>query len=114
MTSSNKKTESPSSPKPFNFRHRALRHHAQGIFEAERVFGHVIRNSAGRTVPVRYILERHVMEDCGGVVPTVGDWLLRIEPASWMSRGYGVSDLLRQSAPERAALSMKPVRRTRS
>ena len=34
------------------FTHRALRHHAFGIFEAERVFGVTITNSAGRVVPV--------------------------------------------------------------
>lgn len=31
-----------------DFRHRALRHHSQGIFEAERLFGHVIVNSDGK------------------------------------------------------------------
>ena len=36
-------------------RHRALRHHSQGVFEAERVFGHSIVNADGATVPVRYI-----------------------------------------------------------
>jgi len=38
-----------------DFRHWALRHHAQGIFECERVFGHAIKNSAGRIIPVRWI-----------------------------------------------------------
>jgi hypothetical protein len=55
-----------------DFRHRALRHHTQGIFECERVFGHAIRNSAGRMIPVRWIGEQHVMEDCGRI-PTVQD-----------------------------------------
>ena len=69
-------------------RHRALRHHAQGVFEAERVFGLTLRNSDGAVVPVRYIAEQHIKEDCGGVVPTVADWLSRIRPEPWMSRGY--------------------------
>lgn len=73
-----------------DFRHRALRHHSQGIFEAERVFGHSITNSDGRVVPVRYILEQHVMEDCGGRIPTVSDWFRNIKPEVWMSRGYKV------------------------
>jgi hypothetical protein len=34
-------------------RHRALRHHSQGVFEAQRVFGSAIRNSAGVLIPVR-------------------------------------------------------------
>lgn len=36
-----------------DFRHRALRHHAEGIFEAERLFGVTVKNSAGKEVPVR-------------------------------------------------------------
>ena len=74
-----------------DFRHRALRHHSQGIFEAERVFGAFIVNSAGKQVPVRYIGEQHVKEDCGGMIPTVADWFRNIKPEVWMSRGYKVS-----------------------
>lgn len=70
-------------------RHRALRHHSHGIFECERVFGRYITNSDGRIVPVRYIGERHVREDCGGIIPTVSDWLSRIPMESWMNRSYG-------------------------
>lgn len=71
-----------------DFRHRALRHHSQGIFEAERVFGRTIVNSAGAEVPVRRIGEQHVKEDCGGRIPTVADWFRQIRPEPWMSRGY--------------------------
>lgn len=71
-----------------DFRHRALRHHSQGVFEAERVFGHAITNSDGRQVPVRYIAELHVKEDCGGIIPTVADWFRNIRREAWMSRGY--------------------------
>ena len=74
-----------------DFRHRALRHHAQGVFEAERVFGATVRNSAGHLVPTRYIAEQHIKEDCGGIVPSVSDWLSRIRPEAWMSRGYGLA-----------------------
>ncbi|MXX87933.1 MAG: hypothetical protein F4213_13150 [Boseongicola sp. SB0677_bin_26] len=66
--------------------HRALRHHAFGIFEAESVFGHVITNSDAREVPVRFIGEQHVREDCRRI-PTVSDWLGGIRPASWMIGG---------------------------
>jgi hypothetical protein len=68
-----------------DFRHRALRHHAQGIFECERVFGHAIKNSAGRMVPVRWIGEQHVQEDCGRI-PTIQDWFQRIRPEPWMGQ----------------------------
>jgi len=66
-----------------DFRHRALRHHAEGIFMAEKIFGSTITNSAGRVVPVRYVGEQHVNEDLGRI-PTVADWLLNIRPESWM------------------------------
>ena len=57
-----------------DFRHRALRHHAEGIFLCERIFGVAITNSDGRQVPVRYIGEQHVREDLGRI-PTAQDWL---------------------------------------
>src|SRR5438552_17354472 len=71
-----------------DFRHRALRHHSYGVFEAERVFGIAFRNSDGRDIPVRLVAEQHIKEDCGGIVPSVSDWLSRIRPETWMSRGY--------------------------
>lgn len=70
-----------------NFRHRALRHHAFGIFECEKIFGISIVNSAGKTVPVRFIAEQHVKEDCGGIIPSVQDWLRKIPAHSWMRVG---------------------------
>ncbi len=73
-----------------DFRHRALRHHALGVYECERVFGVAITNSDGRVVPVRYVAEQHIKEDCGGIVPSVSDWLSRIRPEAWMSRGYSL------------------------
>ncbi|RMG37537.1 MAG: hypothetical protein D6720_03040 [Gammaproteobacteria bacterium] len=75
-----------------HFTHRALRHHAEGIFECERVFGTTITNSDGKKVPVRYIGEQHVKEDCGGRIPNVADWLSRIRPALWMSKGYRLTE----------------------
>lgn len=69
------------------FTHRALRHHAEGIFWAEEVFGNTIMNSDGKNVPTRYIGEQHVMEDCGGRIPNLADWLSNIKAEPWMSRG---------------------------
>ena len=66
-----------------DFRHRALRHHAQGIYECERVFGHAIQTSTGRMVPVRWIGEQHVKEDCG-FIPSIQDWFGHIKPQRWM------------------------------
>jgi hypothetical protein len=66
-----------------DFRHRALRHHAEGIFLLERLFGATITNSEGRIIPVRFIGEQHVKEDLGRI-PTAQDWLEQIAPAPWM------------------------------
>ena len=66
-----------------DFRHRALRHHAEGIFLAEKLFGVAIVNSDGKRIPVRYVGEQHVREDLGRI-PTVQDWLLEIKPQRWM------------------------------
>ncbi|MGK7729240.1 MULTISPECIES: DUF6915 family protein [unclassified Marinovum] len=70
------------------FTHRALRHHTQGIFEAERVFGLTLTNAAGRVIPVRWIGEQHVREDCQGRIPSLADWLGRIQPEPWMANGH--------------------------
>jgi hypothetical protein len=71
-----------------DFRHRALRHHSEGIFEAEKLFGVSFTNSVGRLVHVRYVGEQHVKEDCGGMIPTIADWLKTIKVEPWMARGY--------------------------
>lgn len=66
-----------------DFRHRALRHHAEGIFQAERLFGVTVRNSDGEDVPVRYIGEQHVREDLGRI-PSFQDWIAELPLRSWM------------------------------
>jgi hypothetical protein len=66
-----------------DFRHRAVRHHAQGIFEAERFFGPTITNSEGKRVPTRILGEQHVREDCGRI-PSIQDWLGAIKGEKWM------------------------------
>lgn len=68
-----------------DFRHRALRHHAEGIFELEREFGTTITNSDGKVVPVRLIGEQHVQEDLG-FIPSFVDWARCIRAEPWMGR----------------------------
>jgi hypothetical protein len=68
-----------------DFRHRALRHHAEGCFAAEAVFGTTITNSAGRAVPVRLFGEQHILEDLGRI-PSFADWVRCIRPERWMAR----------------------------
>ena len=66
-----------------DFRHRALRHHSEGIFQLEQLFGSTITLSTGRILPVRLVGEQHILEDLGRI-PTVADWLGKIQPESWM------------------------------
>jgi hypothetical protein len=68
-----------------DFRHRAARHHSEGVFMLETIFGTTMTNSAGRVVPVRAIGEQHVLEDLGRI-PTLADWLRCIHPEPWMGR----------------------------
>lgn len=68
-----------------DFRHRALRHHAEGIFMAEALFGATLTNSDGRVVPVRFIGEQHVKEDLG-FIPSMEEWLKHIQGQGWMYR----------------------------
>lgn len=66
-----------------DMRHRALRHHAEGIFWCEEKFGVVIQNSDGKLVPTRAIGEQHIMEDIG-FIPTIKDYLDNMEQVNWM------------------------------
>ncbi len=66
-----------------DFRHRAARHHSEGIFICEKIFGTTIKNSDGREIPVRLIGEQHVSEDLNWI-PTLADWLRCIMPEEWM------------------------------
>src|ERR1700732_172958 len=68
-----------------DFRHGALRHHAEGIFWAEEVFGTTITNSAGKAVPVRWVGEQHVKDDLGWI-PTLQDWFKHLRTQPWMAR----------------------------
>ena len=68
-----------------DFRHRALRHHAEGCFAAEALFGTTLTNSAGREIPVRLVAEQHIIEDLGRI-PSFADWVRCIRPEPWMGR----------------------------
>jgi hypothetical protein len=64
-------------------RHRAMRHHAEGIFELEKIFGVKFTNSDGKEVYTRYVGEQHVIEDMG-FIPTAFEWLSHFDQAQWM------------------------------
>lgn len=55
--------------------HRVFRHHSEGIFECEKVFGKSFVNSDGKTVYTRYVGEQHVKEDCNNIIPSAKDWV---------------------------------------
>ena len=67
--------------------HRIFRHHSEGIFEAENVFGPTLINSDGAIVYTRYVAEQHVREDCDGYIPSAKEWVMHLKsgkPALWM------------------------------
>lgn len=71
-------------------RHRALRHHAEGIFLAETIFGVTLTLSTGKVIPVRWVGEQHVQEDLG-MIPSFADWARAIQLAPWMTRAEPLS-----------------------
>ena len=83
-------------------RHRALRHHAEGIFMLEALFGATIVNADGRIVPVRLIGEQHVREDLGSI-PSFADWARLITPQNWMLRGHRFDEPLDVSVGDAAS-----------
>lgn len=66
-----------------DFRHRALRHHSEGIALMCSIFGRTITTSSGREIPTLWIGEQHVMEDHGRI-PTAADWLRNLKAEDWM------------------------------
>lgn len=80
-----------------DFRHRALRHHTEGIYLMASIFGTTITTSTGRAIPTRWIGEQHVTEDLGRI-PAATEWLSAIEPAPWMQRSRPLSRELERTA----------------
>jgi hypothetical protein len=74
-----------------DFRHRALRHHAEGIFKLETVYGPTLTLSTGRTIPTRWVGEQHVKDDLG-FIPSFADWMRAIRPLPWMGRAGSLDD----------------------
>lgn len=66
-------------------RHRALRHHSEGIAHMIEIFGPAITTTDGKLIPTRWIGEQHVLEDQGRI-PTVADWLRCMTLEPWMGR----------------------------
>ena len=62
-----------------DFRHRALRHHAEGIFMLETLYGQTLTLSTGRVIPTRWVGEQHVQQNLG-FIPSFADWMRAIRP----------------------------------
>ena len=76
-------------------KHRMFRHHSEGIFECEKIFGVSFINSDGRTVYTRYVGEQHVKEDCFGYIPSAKEWVDHMNdktPPQWMIRTIKIED----------------------
>ena len=74
-------------------KHRLFRHHSEGIFECENIFGSSFINSDGKTVYTRYIGEQHVKEDCNGYIPTAKEWIDSLNnPKEWMLKTEKLED----------------------
>ena len=74
-------------------KHRMFRHHSEGIFECERVFGPFFVNSVGKKVMTRYVGEQHVKEDCNGYLPSAKEWITNMNnPPVWMLKTLKIED----------------------
>ena len=80
-------------------RHRALRHHAEGIFQCEEQFGVTIINSNGKEVPVRLLGEQHVREDLG-LIPSIADWFKLMPLKPWMDKPQKLSKVFANDTVE--------------
>ena len=68
-------------------RHRALRHHSEGIALMMSIFGPTLTlASTGTKIPTRWVGEQHVLEDFGWI-PTVKDFLACMTVENWMVKG---------------------------
>ena len=67
-----------------DFRHRALSHHSQGIYDAASLFGSTIKISTKALIPVRLVGEQHILEDLG-FIPIFQDWMDLLFVKRWMN-----------------------------
>lgn len=70
-------------------RHRAIRHHSEGIGECIRALGPTVTvhgNVREKEIPTRWVAEQHVREDFGRI-PTAAEFLRTMPLEPWMVRG---------------------------
>ena len=76
-------------------KHRMFRHHSEGIFECEKIFGPSFINSDNKIVYTRYVGEQHVKEDCNNYIPTAKEWVDMIssgKPKEWAIKTLKIED----------------------
>ncbi|MEO1236967.1 MAG: hypothetical protein AAFX76_09290 [Planctomycetota bacterium] len=90
-------------------RHRALRHHSEGIYLAVQVFGTTIPNRDGKAVPTRILGEQHVREDLG-YIPTVKDWLQHMTLPKTLNRPQRIEQTFAVdfAEPQKTVLNAEP------
>jgi hypothetical protein len=67
-------------------RHRLVLHNSWGMGIAEQVFGTtIVRPSDGKEIPLRTVLEQHILEDLGRI-PTLEQCLSQVTLEPWMYR----------------------------
>lgn len=89
-----------------DLRHRAALHNAFGCFLVERVFGHVLTNSAGKTVSTRDLAEEHIREDMG-FIPSLEDWLDELPLSAWHGGIHRIPKDQRPPTPREARSAMQ-------
>jgi len=66
-----------------DMRHRMILHNAWGIMLAEQIHGVYFKNSDGKDVSVRDVLEQHVVDDLGHI-PTLEKCMSGMPVEPWM------------------------------
>lgn len=90
-----------------DMRHRAIFHSSFGIYIVERIFGTSIVNSDGKVVQVRDIGEQHVLEDMGGRIPTVQDYLSGMPFYEWLGGNKRTSRTIKMLDKEVKSTDLK-------
>jgi hypothetical protein len=81
-----------------HFTHRALRHHLEGVADAEAVFGSYILRADGHTVLTETLALQHIREDCS-IMPRAADWLMGFGRPDWLPDAWpSATDLAETSA----------------
>lgn len=68
-----------------DMRHRAVLHNSYGIQLCEELYGDIVKLVDGKTVAIREVARRHILQDCG-CVPTLKETIESIADGSYNER----------------------------